>query len=925
MRKSVFFSIALSVSVLCSGAFGASNQNQRGRTQNNTTTASAATNSSVARAATRGATKKATVQTARAGKTQSVKNNVVSARAGSTQKVINTGTKVASATANTNVPQECQDAFYGCMDAFCMLDNASGGRCQCNDRIIELDKALEDILKLDEQTYLMATEGVERIQMGEAEDQIMARAKAAAEKTVSKEKEDNKKKARTLDLSAWNNTIFNDVEDLFESSSGDSLETFADKKGDDLYKASAKMCAAQVPDTCQSYGSMMQLIYAQKIKSDCVAYENSLKAQRSQSQQKLQAAQKALREAALEEYQNQNKYATTGECVIAFTRCMQTTAECGEDYTGCVTLAAKENVKGTKSGKAAKQTTIKSSVAGADITLAATTMDQLLAKKLICESVTKQCVNANRNDAVWKAFLRNAAPALKSAEDIAEQRLRMECIPSVAKCFQEACKSNFGEGDSYDMCLSNPETYKSLCKVQLEPCLEATGGTYEEPKKSTLWNGLVAMLNSMKVDACTKEVKDCLLSEDRCGADYAGCIGLDTNIIMNMCPADKLTACMEADVDGVKLKNAEAIGEYVAQIAQGLALNIDNKMLLTCQSALDTAMINVCGDANSCPKAVISANSITDLLGVEICLENTTTCHADPYAFEKSDILAGRVGVQITNRPSLSSIYVKNDLTLSEDLFGFNENSNDALISPVNNALLASLKPTNDTPTKTIKDALNAAWNSKIAQIETDPKVQYCIKGRTVQAYSGRGTSGNNNNNNTNTSYNLESSPRFKNLTQTAKLTIANSLMDHLWEDYEAAIEKLNKEQVPVLAQKLTDVIADAVANEEAKVDFKNGVICRAKALFSQEQPDINGCDDEYTTRSAEYDNDTNICKVTITDYRRYWYGDKSRGSCSCGGLCQFVAESTQENLVPMSTYSRFDAGQRDSENSELQQKLRLR
>ena len=31
-------------------------------------------------------------------------------------------------------------------------------------------------------------------------------------------------------------------------------------------------------------------------------------------------------------------------------RPMQTTAECGEDFTGCVTLAAAENVKNNKSG-----------------------------------------------------------------------------------------------------------------------------------------------------------------------------------------------------------------------------------------------------------------------------------------------------------------------------------------------------------------------------------------------------------------------------------------------------------------------------------------------------------------------------------------------------------------------------------------------
>ena len=622
MRKSVFFSIALSVSVLCSGAFAA----PRGaaRAQNNN--ASVAANQNAARATTKGTTKKATTA-ARAGKTQAVKNNVVSARAGSTQKVINVGTKVASATENTNVPQECQDAFYGCMDAFCMLDNASGGRCQCSDRVTELDEVLADILKLDEQTYLMATEGVERIQMGEGAEQIMARAKAAGDKAVEdskKNSEENKKKARTLDLSAWNNTIFNEVDDLFEEDN-DSINNFADKKGNDLYKASGKMCAAQISAECKSYASMMQLIYAQKIKSDCVAYENSLKAQKNQSQQKLQTAQKALRDAALEEYQNQNKYATAGECAVAFARCMQTTAECGTDYTGCVTLAAAENVKNNKSGSKAKQTKIKGAVSGADITLAATTMEQLLAKKEICASVTKQCVNANRNDAVWTVFLRNAAPALKSAELIAEQNLRSNCIPTVAKCFSDACKSQFGDNEeSYDMCLADPSTYKSLCKVQLEPCLEATGGTFENAENSSLWNGLVAMLNSMKVDACTNQVKTCIT--DRCGADYAGCVGLDTETIGGLCPVDKLTACVSGgrfsrnSTDGkANQANVKEIREYVAEIAQGLALQIDNSLAVICQNAATQAVTAVCGDTESCEALNVDKNLGSSTLEYKVC------------------------------------------------------------------------------------------------------------------------------------------------------------------------------------------------------------------------------------------------------------------------------------------------------------------
>jgi len=649
MRKRIFFAAFLSMIVAEMGAVAATARDSA-RVVNNKSDSSTTQQSgnTVARSATRAVSSRATT-TAPAATQQNVVNTPatvsapatntpgVVARAGSVQKALNTGTKVATATENTSVPKECQDAFFGCMDAFCILDNASGGRCQCSDRITELDQVLEDILKLDEQTYIMATEGVERIQMGEAEEQIIARAKAAGDKVVAG---DDAKKSRTLDLSAWNNSVFSVDDDIFDSlGSSDSVSSFADKKGDSLYVASAKMCAEQVSPSCKTYTSMLQLVYSQRIKSDCVAYENSLRAQKTQSQQKLQTAQKALRDAALTEYQNQNKYATVGECAIAFSQCMQTTAECGADYTGCVTLAAKENVKNNKSGTKAKQTKIKGAVSGADITLAASTLDQLLAKKTICESVTKQCVNVNKNDAVWTAFLRNAAPALKSAELIAEQNLRSSCIPTIAECFKNSCKAQFGEDDAnYDMCLSNPEVYKSLCKVQLEPCLEATGGTYDNPTDSSLWVGLKSMLAAMKVDACTAEVKSCLT--ERCGDDYSGCIGLDMESIGRLCPYQKLTACMS------EKKDQDTVEEYVAQIAQGLVLQIDNALVAACQNAVNEAMIRVCGDTESCEAAQFDLSSLTSFIKPMACKYNNPTgtgsngmkCYPNATQFSDNEI-----------------------------------------------------------------------------------------------------------------------------------------------------------------------------------------------------------------------------------------------------------------------------------------------
>ena len=692
-----------------------------------------------------------------------------------TQKALNTGTKVAAATTNTSVPQECQDAFYGCMDAFCMLDNASGGRCQCSDRIIELDQVLEDILKLDDQTYLMATEGVERIQMGEAADQVISRAKAAGDSVVVKDTAAAKRQKRTLDLSMWNNNIFTvDDDNIFDDADGtDLVSTFADKKGDSLYTASAKMCASQITDSCKSYSSMLQLVYAQKIKSDCTAYENSLRAQKIQSQQKLLTAEKALRDAALEEYQTQNKYATLGECTIAFTECMQTTAGCKTDYTGCVTLAAQENVRNNTAGSIAKQTKIKGAVKGADITLAASTMNQLLDKKVMCESVTKQCINANKNDAVWDAFLRNAAPALKSAELIAEQELRSNCLPNLAECFKNGCRERFSSDEgSYDACLSNPEIYKSLCKVQLEPCLEATGGTYDRPTDSSLWNSLMALLNAMKVDACTAEIKSCLV--EQCGDDYSECIGLTVEAVGNLCPYQKLTACMTSET----YTTAASVREYVAEIAQGLALQVDNALASACQNAVNEAMINVCGDTESCESAVVDLSSLTSVIRPRACTINNNgeigTCYANVSAIPSDEANNGFVAA-LTNRPAISAITYKTNGRFS-----------------VASGYTYSAEFSADS-TNRVLSILNGALNRIMNSIESDVKVKYCLNGRSVPGFSGFNGLSNSTANVANSTLtrsartSASSSTRrgFPNLTNSIRATVAEYLLSSLYEQNE--------------------------------------------------------------------------------------------------------------------------------------------
>ncbi len=806
MRKWLFAALSVSLCVAEMSALAA--VSPRTRTEN----AKAAAPIETARSATRQqTTRSATVgRSAIKPTTATTPQKTVSARAATTQKVINTGTKVAGAAENTLISKECQDAFYGCMDSFCMLDNASGGRCRCSDKINELDKVQEDILKLDEQSYAMATEGVERINMGDTADEIIANAKAAADKVTNKE-EESKKKVRTLDLSAWNNNIFGeDSEDLFDALDMTSSSTELDKTGKALYTSSAKMCLGQMPTECRSSLQMLQNVYAQKIKSDCMAYENSLKQQKNASAQKLQAAEKALRDAALDKYQEQNKYGL-GQCQIRYAQCMKETAGCGDDYSGCVTLAAAENVKSSgQSVKKAKQTTIKGTLSS--IKLAASTIDQLNSKKPICDDeVLKYCVNVK--DKVWDAFLVEAAPALKSAELVAEDKLRQNCITDVAQCFQSGCKAQFDpsrEMGQYDMCLSEPELLVDLCKVKLDPCLAATGGSLTDLDGSRLWLGVKAMLNAMRVDTCTLEVKDCI--EGICGSDFATCVGMTPDSIADLCPVDKLTACMEKN-------DAGTVRGYIAEIAQGYALQINDALATQCENAARAAMVKVCGDADTCDGLELGSISFDGLLKPMLCPDgysDVSECSNNANGFKQSEILKGEVTAQITNRVNINAVGVENgkfEYLVSEQQ---SEQQSPGYVKK-DDAVITDLLA-----------GLTRVVNNKIKVMEQDKVVSQCMHGRNERGFNGKSIVNN-----------TSKQKGYTNLLTSYEDIIRDKALQLLKQKYERAESDLRPE-LDALTDMVSARLTNITAAQAEELHAKNRCNCAEQAFLKNKEKNTN-------------------------------------------------------------------------------------
>ncbi len=810
------------LSMLIAGFMSASDAATRGRTASATTSSNTA-KPVTARAATsaRTAPRTASTTTSSASNTAvrgraatTTAKPVVAARAGTTQKVIGTGTKVSSAAKNVVISEECQAKYEGCMDAFCMLDNETGGRCICSDKNAEFDAILAEIEKLDEQSYKLATVGVERLEMGDDAETAMSMAKSVADSlaedttttaTVSKR--------RTLDLSLWDTSVdFDEDGDAFSVQE----ESIDGKEGDALYAAAAKLCATQIPE-CSAELNLMKTMYGQKIRSDCAAYENSLKQQKSASAKKLAAAEQALRQTALEQYRSANKY-DLGQCTVEFKKCMEKTGGCGEDFAGCASVSAMDATNTRKSTtRNSKSYKIKGAVT--TIEISASTYDALVAKKPLCESVTKSCVNVAGQ--VWDTFLKEVAPQLKSAELIAENNARQNCIGSISDCFQKACKDTIDPNDpdgSYDMCLTRPETMLNLCKVPLNAC-GINASSVAEAKQSQVWEFVVARLASMRVDSCTTQVKQCMQSEDRCGEDYSACVGLDTDTIVRMCPYEKLTGCQQ--VYGEQNIAGEEIYNNISSMIQGLLLNIDNGLYTACQNAINTAIIGVCGSVDDCSSIKVDSNLGARTMKLEICTIDGE-CYENINMIP-SEYLGSGENTEKKFKSNIAGTLPWNEIDLvTEDV----DETTGKVIANQKQAngmtyLSYNGKGISDDQLAEIAN-IDKVIATMVSQLESDEKVKQCINGRTVQGMVVNGTR-----------RDLEGSGRFPQLAMTGRSMIANAVFAAARNNYYAQYDKLIAQGLKELSKVATKIAEydaiDAAHEQELEEAKAQGEVIKAE------------------------------------------------------------------------------------------------
>lgn len=672
------------------------------------------------------------------------------------QSAIQNGTTVRARVEVSGIyDKECYEAYYGCMDQFCISENENGGSCSCSDKNAEYEKQLGDIQKTLAEAERINTEEVEKVQAGANADIIFngTRQYDANGNIISvdaKTSAQTKADKRASLLAMWDTTLDDDV-------FGTSVDTIADKTGNALFGAADELCREQISDSCAKDMNFLRQVYARQITSDCKAFENSVAKQRSAADLALANANANVRSALRNSLAESNKY-DLGQCMVEFKKCMQTEDACGKDWINCVSTIASENMQNNAAVSTAK-TKVKT-IDKYDIT--ASTMEILDAKRTICERVLNNCVAVR--DQVWPAFLREAAPTIKFAETNAESKFRQSCLTNISSCIQKACKDDIaGKGvATMDACLSRPDMARSFCKVEIDPC---------ERMEPLIWGYVTDKLAAMRVDACTQEVKDCFTDDTRCGADFSNCIGMDYNYIHDICPIDKLVVC--------KANNPNFSMSDLDSMLMGLYLNIDNAALDTCQNIVESKMMEVCGSTTDCNKfaaddtigtgslrSVKDGNiyRVTGMISFGSIKMGDASGKTTDVGDESSKKLApGEIGVQeyiAKIKSSSANAGVKNRAQIID----------------------------------TIEEELNniaGTINRTIELIEQDPEIQYCVNGRDLSQITGKSGS--------------KTTARFPNLLNQVKMEIAMAALrqaqDNYNEKFNAAVADATKDASADIAQ----------------------------------------------------------------------------------------------------------------------------
>ncbi len=405
-------------------------------------------------------------------------------------------------------PDECRAAYRECMDDFCLLDEAEGGRCSCSDNIKHSKTRIQEIQKIQTEAEKLYTEGVERERLG-----------AKAKFVSFGESEQAKKSSRVtgIDLVAWIN-----------GSASQSLAADEDI-GDNLYSMAADSCEYLLKQCDPRRAEMEERLYQREIARDCTAFDSYLAEQKRGAESNKKTADAAVRSARLDMLGTTERY-NRGECLIAYRACIADKGGCGVNFENCLDAG-------------------------------------LLSRRAnACENVLDQCMSVRSY--VLDDWADESKMVLADAAVYSDRNMRLTCLAQIQACLEDGCSTSTNAACLTNVRVAAGvcpiitdceakipgiqsaindklgELRTRFCQNDVDKCLrEKCGTNFTAPEcvgKST--NDIVAMCPQAMFASCKNEkFFDVIVSSALLQMDYQmvqGCINYYDEMLGRACGTD---------------------------------------------------------------------------------------------------------------------------------------------------------------------------------------------------------------------------------------------------------------------------------------------------------------------------------------------------------------------------------------------------
>ncbi|MBR3781882.1 MAG: hypothetical protein IKL14_00640, partial [Alphaproteobacteria bacterium] len=240
--------------------------------------------------------------------------------------------------------------------------------------------------------------------------------------------------------------------------------------------------------------------------------------------------------------------------------------------------------------------------------------------------------------------------------------------------------------------------------------------------------------------------------------------------IMRMCPYDKLTGCQkkygETNISG------NAVYEELANMVQGIMLNIDNSFLEHCKNKVNEKVIEICGSGEDC-------DAFTDdkYIGTESL---SSYVNKDGNHVIEGLISFGNVRI---SKPESTDDNIKFGM-YEVNIQDYQDNLNST--DPIANRVVSALQSASNK------------INQKIALLTQDPDIQMCISGRDMRQITGK---------------NEKSTARFPNLLDAPILALISAGLDQANKNYNKKYNELVGKAVEAYDDAVKSVLCASMAS----------------------------------------------------------------------------------------------------------------